>query len=86
MVDLNFARETICKEPDSSIIVVTGDTKTISGNESFIKTRTLYKNIQAVSIDLLPVINTNDKLTISNLYKVLIDSILINTIHPANHK
>ncbi|ORY00469.1 hypothetical protein LY90DRAFT_678724 [Neocallimastix californiae] len=77
MVDLNCARVAICEEPDARSIAITGDTKAITGNVGFIKTRTLYKDVQAVSVDLLPIINTNDKLTISNLDNALIDRILV---------
>ncbi|ORX73455.1 hypothetical protein BCR32DRAFT_249939 [Anaeromyces robustus] len=77
MVDLNNARVAICEEPDARSINITGDTKAITGNVGFIKTRTLYKDVQAVSVDLLPIINTNDKLTISNLDNALIDRILV---------
>ncbi|KAL6598349.1 hypothetical protein U3516DRAFT_846845 [Neocallimastix sp. 'constans'] len=77
MVDLNCARVAICEEPDAHSIAITGDTKAITGNVGFIKTRTLYKDVQAVSVDLLPIINTNDKLTISNLDNALIDRILV---------
>jgi len=62
----------ICEEPDARSIAITGDTKAITGNVGFIKTRTLYKDV-----DLLPIINTNDKLTISNFYNALIDRILV---------
>jgi len=72
MVDFNCARVAICEEPDARSIAVTGDTKAITGNVGFIKTRTLYKDV-----DLLPIINTNDKLTISNFYNALIDRILV---------
>ena len=72
MVDLNCARVAICEEPDARSIAITGDTKAITGNVGFIKTRTLYKDV-----DLLPIINTNDKLTISNFYNALIDRILV---------
>jgi phage/plasmid-associated DNA primase len=37
----------------------------------------MYKDVQAVSVDLLPIINENDKLTISNLDNALIDRILV---------
>ncbi|KAG4081641.1 hypothetical protein H8356DRAFT_1340708 [Neocallimastix lanati (nom. inval.)] len=67
MVDLNCARVAICEEPDARSIAITGDTKAITGND-----------VQAVSVDLLPIINTNDKLTISNLDNALIDRILMN--------
>ncbi|KAL6594507.1 hypothetical protein U3516DRAFT_804528 [Neocallimastix sp. 'constans'] len=77
MVDLNCARVAICEEPDARSIAITGDTKAITGNVGFIKTRTLYKDVQAISVDLLPIINTNDKLTISNLDNALIDRILV---------
>ena len=59
MVDLNCERVAICEEPDARSIAITGDTKAITSNVGFIKTRTLYKDVQAVSVDLLPIINTN---------------------------
>ena len=42
-----------------------------------IKTHLLYKDLQTVYVDLLPIINTNDKLTISNLDNALINYILV---------
>ncbi|KAL6626071.1 hypothetical protein U3516DRAFT_777176 [Neocallimastix sp. 'constans'] len=54
-------------------LIITGDTKAITGNVGYIKTRSLYKDLQTVYVDLLPIINTNDKLTISNLDNALID-------------
>jgi len=77
MVDLNCERVAICEEPDARSIAITGDTKAITSNVGFIKTRTLYKDVQAVSVDLLPIINTNVKLAISNLNNALIDRILV---------
>ncbi|KAL6612975.1 hypothetical protein U3516DRAFT_798147 [Neocallimastix sp. 'constans'] len=60
---LNCVRVTICEEPDACSIAITGDIKAIT-------------DVQAVSVDLLPIINENDKLTISNLDNALIDRIL----------
>jgi len=77
MVDLNNARIAICEEPDARCINITGDAKSITGNVGNIKTRSLYKDLKIVYVDLLPIINTNDKLTISNLDNALIDRILV---------
>jgi len=77
MVDLNNCRISICEEPDARCINITGDAKAITGNVGHIKTRSLYKDLQTVYVDLLPIINTNDKLTISNLDNALIDRILV---------
>jgi len=77
MIDLNNSRVAICEEPDGRSINITGDTKAITGNVGYIKSRSLYKDLQTVYVDLLPIINTNDKLTISNLDNALIDRILV---------
>lgn len=77
MMDLNNCRISICEEPDARSINITGDAKAITGNVGYIKTRSLYKDLQTVYVDLLPIINTNDKLTISNLDNALIDRILV---------
>ncbi|ORX53743.1 hypothetical protein BCR36DRAFT_441979 [Piromyces finnis] len=77
MMDLNKCRISICEEPDARSINITGDAKAITGNVGYIKTRYLYKDLQTVYVDLLPIINTNDKLTISNLDNALIDRILV---------
>ncbi|OUM69814.1 hypothetical protein PIROE2DRAFT_2245 [Piromyces sp. E2] len=61
MVDLNNCRISICEEPDARCINIISDAKDITGNV----------------VDLLPIINTSDKLTISNLDNALIDRILV---------
>ena len=77
MVDLNNCRISICEEPDARSISITGDAKAITGNVGYIKTRSLYKDLQTVYVDLLPIINTNDKLTLTNLDNALIDRIQV---------
>jgi P4 family phage/plasmid primase-like protien len=77
MIELNNAHVAICEEPDARNVSITGDAKAITGNVGYIKARGLYKNLESVFIDLLPIINTNDKLTINNIDTALIDRILV---------
>jgi len=77
MVALNNAHVAICEEPDGKNVTITGDTKAITGNVGYIKARNLYKDLENIFIDLLPIINTNDKLTIMNIDTALMDRIIV---------
>ncbi|OUM68578.1 hypothetical protein PIROE2DRAFT_3725 [Piromyces sp. E2] len=77
MVELNNAHAAICEEPDARNVTITGDAKAITGNVGYIKARGLYKDLENIFIDLLPIINTNDKLTITNIDTALMDRILV---------
>jgi P4 family phage/plasmid primase-like protien len=77
MVELNNAHLAICEEPDGRSVSITGDAKAITGNVGYIKARSLYKDLENIFIDLLPIINTNDKLTINNVDTALMDRIIV---------
>jgi len=77
MMELNNAHVAICEEPDARSVAITGDAKAITGNVGYIKTRALYKDLEEVYVDLLPIINTNDKLSINNVDLALMDRILV---------
>ncbi|OUM57250.1 hypothetical protein PIROE2DRAFT_65110 [Piromyces sp. E2] len=77
MYELNNARVAICEEPDPGTVTITGDAKAITGNVGTLKTRTLYRDLEVIYVDLLPIINTNFKLSISNLDNALIDRIIV---------
>eukprot|EP00833_Pecoramyces_ruminatium_P017964 jgi/Orpsp1_1/1191996/evm.model.d7180000089894.1 len=77
MMELNNTHVAICEEPDARSVSITGDTKAITGNVGYMKARCLYKDLEDVFVDLLPIINTNDKLTINNVDMALMDRILV---------
>ncbi|ORX58434.1 hypothetical protein BCR36DRAFT_366648 [Piromyces finnis] len=76
MYELNNARIAICEEPDVKSVTITGDAKAITGNVGILRTRILYQNLESIYVDLLPIINTNYKLTITNIDTALIDRII----------
>jgi len=77
MYELNNTRVAICEEPDPKSVTITGDAKAISGNVGIMKSRTLYRNLEFIYVDLLPIINTNLKMTITNIDTALIDRIIV---------
>ncbi|ORX83415.1 hypothetical protein BCR32DRAFT_326387 [Anaeromyces robustus] len=77
MVELNNAHVAICEEPDAKNVAITGDSKAITGNVGYIKARNLYQDLEDIFVDLLPIINTNDKLTIMNIDTALMDRIIV---------
>ncbi|ORX86417.1 hypothetical protein BCR32DRAFT_290000 [Anaeromyces robustus] len=77
MFELNNARIALCEEPDAKTVSITGDTKAITGNVGFLKARTIYKDLETIYVDLLPIINSNDKLRISNIDTALMDRIIV---------
>lgn len=77
MMELNNARIALCEEPDAKTETITGDTKAITGNVGYLKSRTLYQELETIYVDLLPIINTNYKLTITNIDTALMDRIIV---------
>jgi len=76
IVELNSAHVSICEEPDTQSVKITGDTKAITRNVEFIKARTLYQDTESVFVDFLFIINTNSKLTVFNLDNALMNRII----------
>ncbi|ORY63634.1 hypothetical protein LY90DRAFT_700973 [Neocallimastix californiae] len=77
MVELNNARIALCEEPDAKVETITGDAKAITGNVGYLKSRTLFKGLETIYVDLLPIINTNHKLTLTNIDSAIIDRIIV---------
>ncbi|KAG4098271.1 hypothetical protein H8356DRAFT_1391949 [Neocallimastix lanati (nom. inval.)] len=70
LIPIVSTRVAICEEPDNRNVSITG-------NVGFITGRDLYKSLTKVYANLVPIICSNNKLTIINLDKALVDRIRV---------
>ncbi|ORX79232.1 hypothetical protein BCR32DRAFT_301089 [Anaeromyces robustus] len=77
LIHIDSTRVAICEEPDNRNVSITGVCKAITGNVGFITGRDLYKSLTKVYANLVPIICSNNKLTIINLDKALVDRIIV---------